>query len=129
MENGFLLISTPKYKKFNKTWIVDNDGGLGAADGDGGDAQASLDPSRGEDQCPSASSPSKSLPEVGYLRFLVSTSVRSILGLNGVKLFEEANEVEGRTTTPYGRAPPVPVVVELSDCFVLTFSQQAPPIC
>jgi hypothetical protein len=46
--------------------MVDGDDGVDAANGDGDDAQASLDPSSGEDLFPSASSPFKSLPEVGF---------------------------------------------------------------
>jgi hypothetical protein len=37
--------------------MVDGDDGVDAANGDGDDAQASLDPSSEEDQRPSASSP------------------------------------------------------------------------
>jgi hypothetical protein len=49
---------TPKYKKYNNIGMVDDDDdGVGAADGDGDDYQASLDLSTGEDRCPSASSP------------------------------------------------------------------------
>jgi hypothetical protein len=46
----------------------DGDDGVDAANGDGDDAQASLDLSSGEDLCPSTSFPFKSLPEVGFLR-------------------------------------------------------------
>jgi hypothetical protein len=45
--------------------------------GDRDDAQACNDPSRSEGWCPSTSSPSRSLPEVSFLRALMSTNVRS----------------------------------------------------
>jgi hypothetical protein len=56
--------------------------------GDGDDAQSSLDPNGGEDWCPSASPPSRSLPEVRFLRVLVSTNVGSLICLHGVKVFD-----------------------------------------
>jgi hypothetical protein len=50
---------------------------------DGDDAQASNDPSGNDDRCLSASSPSKSLLEVSYLRVLVSLNVGSPICLHG----------------------------------------------
>jgi hypothetical protein len=82
------------------------DDGVDAAGGDGDDAQASLDLSDNDDRCPSASCPSRSLPEVRFLQFLVSTNFGSAICLHGVKLFEETKAVEGRTTAPYGWALP-----------------------
>jgi hypothetical protein len=44
--NGYLFKSTPKYKKYNKMGNDDGYDGVGAADGDEDDAQASKYPSR-----------------------------------------------------------------------------------
>jgi hypothetical protein len=55
--------------------------------GDGDDAQSSLDPDGCEDRCPFASSLSISFSEVRFLRVLVSTNVRSLICLHGVKVF------------------------------------------
>jgi hypothetical protein len=47
---------------------INGDGDEGDASvGDGDDAQSSLDPVGGEDQCPSASSPSRFLSKVRFL--------------------------------------------------------------
>jgi hypothetical protein len=43
----------------------EDDGDVVVDDGD--DAQSSLDPDGGEDRCPSASSPSRSLPKVRFV--------------------------------------------------------------
>jgi hypothetical protein len=43
-----------------------------AAVGDGDDSQSSLDLDGGENQCPSASSPSRSLPNMRFMWVLVS---------------------------------------------------------
>ena len=95
---------------------VDGDGDDGdAAVDDEDDAQASNDPSSSEDRCPSASSPSRSLPEVRFLRVLVSTNVGSQILLHGVKLFDEAMSVAGGTAGRYGRAPAVPMVVNTAE--------------
>jgi hypothetical protein len=59
-------------------WRIDGDGGVDAADGDVDDAKSLLDLSRTEDWCSSASFLSISLPEVKFLRFLVSTNLSSV---------------------------------------------------
>jgi hypothetical protein len=114
--NEFLFKSTPRYKKYNKMEMDDGHHGVGAADGDRDDDQASLDPSSGEDRCP------LQIPSRGeVLRFLVSMNVGYVTCLHGVKLFEETKSVEGRTTTLYRQAMTVPMVTKLSDCFILSF--------
>jgi hypothetical protein len=88
-ENGFLFRSTPKYKKYNKMCRIAGDHGVDAANVDGDDAKNLLDPSSAEDWRSSANSPSRSLLEVRFLRFLVSTNVRYLFCLHKVKLFEK----------------------------------------
>ena len=88
--NEYLCKSTTKSRKYNKMDVNgDGDDGDAAVD-DEDDAQASNDLRSGEDRCPSASSPSRSLPEVRFLRVLVSTNIRSQIRLHGVKLFDKA---------------------------------------
>ena len=63
---------------------------------------------------PSASSPSRSLPEVRFLRVVVSLNVGSQIRLRVVKLFDEAEAVPHGTGGWYGRALPIPTVVKPS---------------
>ena len=74
----YLFKSTKMFRKYNKINADgdddDVDDGDAAIDGED-DAQASNDLSSSEDQCPSPSSPSRSLLEVKFLRVLVSTNV------------------------------------------------------
>ena len=63
---------------------------------------------------PSASSPSRSLPEVRFLRVVVSLNVGSQIHLRVVKLFDEAEAVPHGTGVRYGWALPVPTVVKPS---------------
>jgi hypothetical protein len=80
--------------------------------GDGDDAQSSLDLDGGEDRCPSASSPSRTLPDVRFLRVLVSSSVVSLIRLHEVKVFDKVAHLTHGTTRPYGRAAAVPVLAK-----------------
>jgi hypothetical protein len=76
----YLFKFTTKLRKYHKMNLNDGDGdgdGGDAAVDDGDDAQIPKNPSSGEDRCPSARSPSRSLLEVRFLRVLVSTNVGS----------------------------------------------------
>jgi hypothetical protein len=80
-----LYESTTWIKDYNKM-STNGDGYDGdAVIDDGNDAQSSLHPEGGKDQCPSASSPSRSLPEVRFLQVIVSTKVESLIRLHWVK--------------------------------------------
>jgi hypothetical protein len=57
---------------------------------DGDDAQTSTDPSGNDDRCPSDCFPSSSLPEVSFLRILVSLNVGSQIRLHGLRVFDQA---------------------------------------
>ena len=76
---------------------------------------------------PSASSPSRSLPEVRYLRVMVSLNVGSQILLRVVKVFDEAEVVAGRTggLRPYHVAPPPPsqIVSPREDGFEIRHSE------
>jgi hypothetical protein len=77
-----LVLGSRDYNEMN----TNGDGDVGdAVVGDGDDAQSSLDPGSGEDRCPSAISPSRSLLEVTH-----------------------------GTTGPYGRSVAIPVVAKAS---------------
>jgi hypothetical protein len=71
-----------------------------------------LDHDGGEDWCPSASSPSRSLPEVRYLRVMAFANVRSLICLHGVKVFDQVERPTHGTAGSYGRAVAVPVVAK-----------------
>ena len=63
---------------------------------------------------PSASSPSRSLLELRFLRFLVALNVRSQIRLRVVKVFDEADSMPHGTGTWYWWALPIPVVVKVT---------------
>jgi hypothetical protein len=56
-----------------------------------------LDPDGGEYRCPSASSPSRSIPEVRFLRVLVSMNIGSLIR---VKVFDQAVSASHGTAGP-----------------------------
>ena len=111
--------STTKSRKHNKMDVDgDGDDGVAAVD-DEDDAQASNDPSSSEDRRPSASSPSRSLPKVRFLRVSVSTNVGSQIRLHRVKLFDEAKAVPPGTGGQYGWAPVVSMHVNTLEHLIL----------
>jgi hypothetical protein len=59
---------------------------------------------------PSASSPSRSLPEVRFLRFLVSLGVWSLIHSHRVEVFEAEIPMPPGTTARYDRGRMSPVV-------------------
>jgi hypothetical protein len=89
-------------------------------EGDGGDdAQAYKDPSGGEDQLPSASSLSRSLPLERFLRVLVSMNIRSLIYLQWMKVFDEAVSVVHGTFRRYMRASVIPMLIKAYKCLML----------
>jgi hypothetical protein len=73
-----------------------------------------LDPDGGEDEGHSASSQSRSLLEVRFLRVLVSTNVGYLIHLHGVKVFDKAVRLTHGMDRPYGRTAAIPVVTKAS---------------
>jgi hypothetical protein len=106
-----LVLGSRDYNEMN----TNGDGDVGdAVVGDGDDAQSSLDPGSGEDRCPSAISPSRSLLEVRFLRVLVSRNVGSLICLHWVEVFDKEMCLTHGTTGPYGRSVAIPVVAKAS---------------
>jgi hypothetical protein len=94
------------YNKMNTNFGDDNGDDGDAAVNDGDDAQASKDFSGGgEDRCPSTSSSS---------RVLVSTNVKTMICLHGVKLFDEAVLMVHGMAGRYGQVPAVQMPVKTS---------------
>jgi hypothetical protein len=85
----------------------------------GDDAQASKDSDDGEDWCPSATSPSRSLPKVRFMEILVSMNVRYVIHLHGVKVFNEAVLTAYGTSRRYEQALAILIPIKSSDASFL----------
>jgi hypothetical protein len=80
-----------KFRDYNKMGNEMNDEDDGdVAVGGGDDAQSSKDLRSLEDSMPPCLSPSRSLPEVRFLRVLVSLDLRCLIHLHRARLFSEA---------------------------------------
>jgi hypothetical protein len=85
-----------------------------------------LDPDGGEDWCPYASSPSKTLLEVRFLWVLVSMNAGSLIRLHGVKVLDRAVSTIHGTAGWYGQAMAIPV---LANAFVAWLLAWFSPRC